>query len=372
MKKILEIWLWHYSGDSRIFFKQAVSLSNEFNVKCLWWFFSLKKWSWFENWINNIENIWLTWNRLLILFKAIIYWLKNKSDIYVAHDIDSYIVVVFIKLFRWNSKIVFDSHEYYEKLDIKKLNFVWRIVYIFYLYILKPISIKLFSWVTVVTEDMKDYYNISNKEIIYNFPYWKLFDDIKSNNKLSKKYFYFIYHWWINVDRWLFEMLEIFNEYKKINKEIKFLLIWPFKWLNLEKQFVEKVTKIWLIDDIIITWKLSYNETISYIKNDVKKIWFCLFDNVWQMSKTIPIKMLEYLYLGIPQIWSNHINSFNNFINKNNAWISVEYWNIENELEWIKNIFNNYEEYKNNCNKIKSSFTWENEEEKLLKFYKNL
>lgn len=373
MKKILELGLAHHNWDSRIFYKQAVSLSNEFNIKCLWWIFSNKKWSWYEDNISNIENIWISGNRLTVLFNSLLFLFKNKSDIYVAHDIDSYLVLIIFKLFNWKSKIVFDSHEYYDLYDSSKFSRMELILLMTFSKIIKPLTIKLFSWVTVVTKDMQDFYiEVKEKKIIFNYPILDFFDLIKSNEKLSKDYFYFIYHWWISEDRGIFEMIKIFSDYYKNNSKIKFLLIWNFTSKKLERDIIESLKLKGLINNFIITWQLSLLETISYIKNDVKKIGFCLFDNVWQMSKSIPIKMLEYLSLEIPQIWSNYINSFNKIINKNNAWFSVEYWNIKDELDSIKIIFSNYEYYKNNCNKIKNNFTWKNEEIKLLEFYKKI
>lgn len=369
MKKITILWLGHYFWDSRIFYKQALSLSKEFEVKCLWWIFSSKKWEFEVKWI---KNIWFSSNRLFILFKAWWYGIKYKSDIYVAHDIDSYLVVVWIKLFRWKSKIIFDSHEYYNLYDKAKFSKIELILLFIFSKIIKPSTIRLFNWVTVVTEDMKDFYRLKNKEVIYNFPSLLIFNNIKKNNLLYDNYKYFIYHWSISEDRWLNKMLEIYIESKKIFNNLKFLIIWPFSRKTLEVDFKEKIKKLWLEKNIIITWKLSYEVTISYIKNSVPKIWFCLFSNTWQISKSIPIKMLEYLYLEIPQIWSNHIKSFNKIIVNNKTWLAINYWNIQESVNAVKEIYNNYNEYTNNCWKIKNNYTWENEEKKLLEFYKKL
>lgn len=370
MKKVIIFWLAHRNWDWRIFYKQALSLFNIFNINCIWWVFSSKKGKWNEEWI---ENVWIPWNRVIILFRAWFYGIKNKADLYVAHDIDSYLVVVWIKLFRWNSKIIFDSHEYYDLYD--KSKFSWFELFLLFSFskIIKPITIWLFSWVTVVTKDMKSFYTtVKNKEIIFNFPITNLFDGINSNTQLQKESKYFIYHWLISEDRWIFKMIELFERYLKINKNTKFLLIWNFSSLLLENQVNNILDKKWIKEHFIITWQLSLLETISYLKNDVEKIWFCLFDNVWQISRSIPIKMFEYLYLNIPQVWSNNITSFNDTINSINAWISVEYWNIDDELEWVENLFNNYNKYITSCINNKEKYIWKNEEKKLLNFYKKI
>jgi hypothetical protein len=46
-----------------------------------------------------------------------------------------------------------------------------------------------------VTKDMQDFYiEVKEKIIIFNYPILDFFDLIKSNEKLSKDYSYFIYH----------------------------------------------------------------------------------------------------------------------------------------------------------------------------------
>lgn len=369
MKKILILWLAHRNWDSRIFYKQAISLSKSFDVKCIWWIFSSKKWYWKE---DKIKNIGITWNRIIVLFKSWLYWIKNKSDIYVAHDIDSYLVVLFIKLFRWKSKIIFDSHEYYDLYDKSKCSKIELFLLFLFSKIIKKITLKLFSWVTVTTEDMKNFYNITNKELIYNYPLTKGFDKIKANDKLSEWYLYFIYHWWISQDRWIFKMIDIFSKYKKINKNIKFLLIWTFSNKELELNVMSTLKNKWLKDDFIITWQLSLVNTISYLKNDIKKIWFCLFDNVWQISKSIPIKMYEYLYLEIPQIGSSFISSYKESIINNQCGLWVKFNDIEEQILAVKEINSNYDGFVKKCKLIKYDYTWKKEEIKLLEFYKNI
>ena len=374
MKNILEIAIWHHSWDSRVFYKQAVSLSKEFNVKCLWWVFSLKKWTWFENWINNIENIWLTWNRLLILFKAIIYWLKNKSDIYVAHDIDSYIVVVFVKLFRWNSKIVFDSHEYYDEMyKIKNYSLLEKFVFFSFSKILKNLTIKLFSWINVVTEDMKNYYNIKTKEVLYNFPLSKQLSKIEVDEKLKNKYkddFILIFQWWVTKQRWILEYLKIINEVKNDITNVKLLILWPINNKDFEKEIYEYINKYNLDSYVEILWKLPLFDVYKYTK--IANIWLNFLQSSFNNDNGIQIKIFEYLYLDTPILWTNNNHNFINFIVNNNCWLAVEYWNLEDEKKWVLEIYNNYDLYLSACKKNKDKFIWENEDKKLLKFYKKI
>ncbi len=369
MKKVLIFWLAHRNWDSRVFYKQAISLSKKFYVKCLWGVFSSKKWNWKE---EGIKNFWFEWNRIIVLFKWVLYWIRNRADLYVAHDIDSYLVVVLIKLLKWKSKIIFDSHEYYDLYNLSKFNLAWKITLFSFINIIKPFTIKLFSWITVVTEDMTDFYKLNNVETIFNYPEVNLLEKVKSNNVLSNKNKYLVYHWWISEDRGIYEMIGVFEEYLKLDDSVRFLLIGKFSTKELEDKVLDLIKWNHLSDKIIITWQLTLIETISYLKNDVDKIWFCLFDNVWQISKSIPIKMLEYLYLEIPQIWSNHIWYFNKIIEAWRAWVWVKYWEVSNEVSAVQEIFDKYWVYVKNCKDIKNNYTWWNEEKKLLEFYNNI
>lgn len=374
MKKVITIfWLGHYFWDSRIFYKQAESLSKEFDVKCIWWFFSNKKWKWTE---NEIENIWFLWNRFVILIKAWWYGIKNKSDIYIAHDIDSYLVVVWIKFFRWNSKIVFDSHEYYENFDsfdINNLNIVWKASIYLYVYLIKPLTIRLFSWVTVVTEDMKSYYPIKKIEVIYNFPLSEELENIQINNELLKKYkdnFILIFQWWISEPKWILLYLEMLKILKNDIKNIKLLFIWKIIDINFEKIIYKKIKENQIENQVEILWYMNLKDVYKFTK--IAKVWLNFLKPSFNHNNAIAIKSLEYLYLDTPIIWTNNNHNFINFIEKNNAWIAINYWNVYEWVDAVKKIYNNYDFYKNNCIKIKNNYIWKNEEIKLLNFYKNI
>lgn len=374
MKKILELGLAHHNWDSRIFYKQAVSLSNEFNIKCLWWVFSNKKWSWYENNISNIENIWISGNRLTVLFNSILFLFKNKSDIYVAHDIDSYLVLIIFKLFNWNSKIVFDSHEYYDEMyKIKNYSFIDRALYFIFSKIIKSFTIKLFSWVTVVTDDMKNYYSIQNKEIIYNFPLsdkLTLINDVYELKKIYKNKFILIYQWWVTKDRWIIEYLKIINKLINKIKNIYLLVLWPINSNDFKREIFGYIKHNKLENNVEILWKIPLFDVYKYTK--IANIWLNFLQPSFNNDNWIQIKIFEYLYLDTPVLWTNNNDNFVSFIVKNNCWLAVNYWNIEESVNAIKNIYNNYDRYIENCKFNKEKFIWKNEEEKLLKFYKKI
>lgn len=374
MKKILKLGLAHHNWDSRIFYKQAVSLSNEFNIKCLWWIFSNKKWSWYEYNISNIENIWILGNRLTVLFNSLLFLFKNKSDIYVAHDIDSYLVLIIFKLFNWKSKMIFDSHEYYDEMyKVKNYNFVDRVVYFIFSQIVKPFTIKLFSWVTVVTNDMKDYYSIENKEIIYNFPLSDKLALINDTSELKEKYkdkFILIYQWWVTKQRWIIEYLKIINKVKSKIQNIHLLILWPISSDKFNREIIEYIKDKKLEWNIEILGKLPLFDVYKYTK--ISHLGLNFLQSSFNNNNWIQIKIFEYLYLNSPILWTNNNHNFVNFIVNNNCWLAVNYGDIDEWVSAIENIFNNYKKYIKNCELNKEKFIWKNEEIKLLKFYKKI
>jgi len=365
--KITIIWIWHDILDDRIYYKQAISLSKKYNITLIWWQWKNEK-IWTDE--NNIHLIEIKGNPIKRIIKSIILGIKNKSDIYVAHDLFSYFSIVIIKLFKWKSKIVFDVHEFYSRYPIKSLNFKWKLTFIIFLYIIKPLTSRLFTGFTGATPEMLDYYpSTKEKEVIYNFPPKYLFDNIQSNNKLNSNYTYLVYHGWISEDRWIWNMLKLLKEYTKINPNVKLLLIWWFSSKELEKHIFKYIKNNKLQNKVIYTGKLPFKDTIAYLKNPVKKIWLWLCNKVWQRWKTLPIKLVEYLYLEIPVLSSSHDKYFNEIIALNNCWIWVNEKDINHQIKHLKELESNYDKYRNNCKKVKDNYIWKNEEKKLLNFY---
>ena len=373
MKRISIFWLGHYFWDSRIFYKQAKSLSSEFQIECVWGFFSEKKWVWEE---EEIKNIWLSGNRFAILAKAWWYGIQSKSDIYVAHDIDSYIVLILIKIFRWKSKIVFDSHEYYENFDsfdIENLSFLEKFLLKVFIFIVKPLTIFLFSWVTVVTEDMKIYYPQKKKEVIYNFPLSDDLSQISVDDTLSEKYkdnFILIFQWWVVRERWIMQYLEIVSLIKNDIQNIKLLIIGKINEEKFAHEISEYITKNNLELYIELIPKLPLFEVYKYTK--LAHIWLNFLEPSFNNNHGIQIKLFEYLSLETPIIGTNNNKNFIRFISDFDAWIAINYGNIEQWIKAVKDIYNNYDYYKNNCIKIKNNYIWKNEEIKLLNFYNTL
>lgn len=372
MKKILVLWLAHHVWDSRIFYKQALSLSKKFKVKCLWWAFAQNKWKWID---EKVENVWISWNRLLVLFNAINFCFKNKSDIYIAHDLDSYFVSVIIKCFKWKSKIVFDSHEYYDEMwKDQQYVMLHRIVYFLFSKFLKPITLNLFSWVVVISELMKEHYRWNYpKEIIYNFP---LIDLLDENFKLDnpEKYndkFILIYQWWLIKIRGILEYIKILNLLKKDIPNIYLILVWWFKDKNYENELKKYIEKNWLDNYVEFTWKIPLVDVYSYDK--ISHVGLNLLESNYNNDNGIQIKMFEYLYLELPSLWTNTTKYYNHFITNNwcGEWInSIK--EIDEWVEMIKKIKENYDSYKSSCRNNKNKYIWRNEEVKLIKFYNKI
>lgn len=336
-------------------------------------FFS-KKWGWYENWVKDIENIWIEWNRLIVLLKAFFYWVRNKSDIYVAHDIDSYLVVVWIKLFRWKSKIVFDSHEYYDEMwKMKQICMAHRLIYFVFSLIIKPITVWLFNWVTVVSDIMLDNYSRWwAKEIVYNFPISGFSGGVKEVEKdFLKDKFILVFQWWLTRVRGIYEYVLILEKLVESIPNIHLLIIWWFNDKAYEKQVLDYVDSSGLKDYVTFTWRIPLEEVYAY--DMLSNIWLNMLESNFNNDYWIQLKMFEYLYLELPSIWTNNAKYYKEFIVKN--WCGEVVEKVDNIEQWAEAIIkmkSNYDFYKLNCKSNKSKYVWKGEEEKLLKFYEEI
>lgn len=371
MKKISVLWLAHYVWDPRIYYKQVLSLSKENKVNCFWWSFSIKNDSWSDNWI---ENIVVNWNRLSVIINTLRYLLKNKSDLYVAHDLDSYIVLVLLKLIKWNSKIIFDSHEYYEEMwKMNQISFSHKVVYFVFTFILKPLTIRLFTAVTVISDLMLDKYTwVSNKEIIYNFPLTWFSENLKEikSERFNDK-FILVFQWWLTKVRWIFEYVLMLEKLIKVIPNIHLLIIWWFKDKKYEQKVFDYVSDNNLSEYVTFTWQIPLEEVYSY--DLISHIWLNLLESNFNNNYWIQLKMFEYMFLELPSIWTNNTKYYKEFIVKNWCWEVIEsVWSIDQWFDMIIKMKNNYDFYKWNCKKYKNSYTWDNEEKKLLSFYNSI
>lgn len=368
LESITILWLWHRLWDSRVYQKQASSLARQYSIRCLRGFFA--RWekpttddAWIENIIFSQPRI------LVILIAAFSCW-RDPTSLYIGHDLDSYTALIILKVLTlWKAKIVFDSHEYYQLYSLSEFNNTQKTFLLFFRRFLFPFTKWWFNGYMTATEDMKEYFPSKiPHQTLYNFPHTAFLDDIEPNNLLDAESTYLVYHGGISKERWIQEICDAYTQIKQTKSipSCKLLLIGNAK--NSATQEIIDNCKSTHGNDMTHTWQLPYNETIAYLKNDVKKIWLCIMHDVWQINRSIPIKMLEYLALDIPQVWSENIASFNEMIAHNHCGETAPIENLDVIVDKVNRINNDYDSYSNAITDNKANYTRQSEEKKLLDF----
>lgn len=371
IKSVTHIGLRHSPEDSRVFYRECVSLSKSYTVNLICVENETKEFT--KDGVNIIKLKQKTFPLLLIqaFFKAV----RLSSEVYHVHDVEGLIISFLLKLLYWNKTIIFDVHEYYDAYALDKnkvLNKRGKVFHKMYTFLLKPALTRFCKGIIVICPIMKEDYSRLNKnvEIIYNYPKSSLLEEIKSNNKLDPKYDYLVYHGGIKEDRGIMLYPRLLKALE--DGRVRLLIMGAFKYENLKSRFDNLCKELDIEHRVITTGQLPFKETISYLKNNVHFIGMTLFTYQEDHKKAINMKIFEYLYLGMPQIGSDYRIYFKKFILDNKTGIGADFHNIESQIRAAKTIFSNYDEYRNRCLEIRKNYIWETEEKKLLRYYQGL
>lgn len=349
----------HKWNDTRIFSKEALSLSKKYKV-----LLSAKA-NFKKKKIKKIEVYGLydynkRFLRPLNWIKILFRIMKSKSKVIHFHDPELIILGVFLKLFT-NKKVVYDIHEDYTKTIIKKnwLGPLWvrKIISRIFGFLETNIS-NIFDLNIIVIDNWMNKYK--NSVVVKNYPVIEKidFDDITKKNRV-------VYIGNLGKERGIEEMIESFD--KLSNEDIVLDLIG--KWSN-EKLKEKIMPKINLNKNINFLGYLPISEAKKYLKE--AKLGFCLYTDK-KFEENIPVKMYEYLSYGTPVLFSN-FESWKNKISKEGWGIPVNPSNIEEIIKEIDCYFenDNFPNYFKKCIEYRKKYDWKNEEEKLLDAYNNL
>jgi glycosyltransferase involved in cell wall biosynthesis len=371
MKSVIHIGLWHTVEDSRVFYRECVSLSKKYAVALICVGDETKEYVKDGVRVFQIEKRFYPFFFVQAFFRAI----SLPGEVYHVHEVDSLLLAFFLKTFHWNKKVVFDVHEYYEDYALdkrKKLNKKAKLWFKTYTFLLKPILSRFCKGIITINPLMKEDYSRLNKsvEVIYNFPESSLLNEVKPNGLLDTHYDYLLYHGGIKEDRGILLYPRLLNALEDEN--VRLLVIGGFVYDNLKQRFNALCKELDIEHRVITTGQLAFKETISYLKNNVRYIGLSLFTYQNDHRKAINMKIFEYLYLGIPQVGSDWRIYFNKFILDNQAGIGADYYDINSQIKAVKTIFSNYETFRNRCLEFKDNYTWETEKNKLFRFYEKI
>ncbi len=314
----------------------------------------------------------LSGNIILKLIKAIKEGLNEKSDIYHVHDMEGLLAGVFIKILRQKSKLVWDVHEYYNKiLKDNPINIQGRI-FLYVMCLLEPIFIKLFvDGIIVVNDDLVERYKklVKNKDIpivaIYNYPLIDIKDTKESssnnNKRIKKDIIDLIYVGGISDLRVEF-ICKLAEHIEKEKLPIKITLLGPITTKKFNVLSYKVINYVGVV---------PHKKVRDYLKcADIALLFFSPISE--NNKKGTPRKLFEYVSAGLPVLCNEELIYAKKYVLENGWGKCVKYLDVEGAIKAIYEIMDNWEQYHKNCLNTIFKYSWENEEKKLIEFYNKI
>ena len=223
----------------------------------------------------------------------------EKADIYHFHDPD--LIFCGLALQILGKKVIMDVHEDFQASIIKKRSYSTKGVRCLIATIfntIEKISSRIFSGVTVVSEEMARKFSNANVAVVRNFP---ILDGFKREDGNRSKIFSVIYTGSIDESRGCWQILESFKMFKQRYTETKLTVIGPFENYDLEQKFRRKALEI---DSVHILGHLQWEEVRQKQREADVGLLISLF-NKDSIEKTYPVKLFEYMSAGLAVVISN-------------------------------------------------------------------
>ncbi|NQV19051.1 MAG: glycosyltransferase [Armatimonadetes bacterium] len=373
MKKIFMFTSVHNWNDTRIFYKEAVSLAKKYEVELhapadfdfkeenSVKIYGLPRWYKVSERKKIRKEIWQRIN-------------KTDADIFHFHDPELVFMGMLLKIFK-KKKVIYDIHEnYYTSILLKKwipTKYLRKIVALLFSFIEK-FSCSFFDAIIFAEIYYKN--NFSNKHImksvdVLNYPLLKKIESKKSKDNVTK----IIYTGGVTVERGTINMINGVKELIKRKINAKLYLV---GYLNDENiiSIIENNTK--LNENVVIIGKREFVDRLvidkEYLSADIG---LALISSKEHYEKKLLTKFFEYMQNQIPIIISNYQN-WEKLINETNCGLCVDPLNPKEIADAIEYIINNPEIAKqmgkNGRKAVEEKFNWKNEEKKLFKIYKEI
>jgi glycosyltransferase involved in cell wall biosynthesis len=395
MKTILHISNHHSSFDDRIFYKELISLSSNYNCYLISGGNLSGKLTTmggdtvapgmhnnitimpFPNSISRniimriirkifvpVYNL-LYYNACFIKIANICKTANIKPDVIHFHDLDFYSIAKKLKKY-FRCKLVFDCHEFYfsycfqNKLSYTTLKKAAKSV------MLLKQAVRSSDYVISVTKNLDNIISLimksDNHAIIYNsslFP-------VKDALELMENRICLVHEGAMSFNRGLRLMLELFTDgYFRNNVKLK--IVGSLE--GAEKTFFYNFCEEHGIDDsmVEVTGWIPYEKLPGYLSGNIGIIFF---EKTFNTYYGMPNKLFNYINASMP-ILSTHCAELSDFIEYNKIGCIVER-NIDSIKMGLKELVSNYSFYQKNIKNIQNLVSWEAEKNKLISLYQKL
>lgn len=360
-KNIAVVTTRHDRSDVRIFSKQVMSLYEKYNID----FYVLDGKG--NDLIKNINIIdYSTKNSILtkILFdypKIIYAIILNKYHSVHFHDPDFLIYTPLLKLFKRSTSIYYDIHEDLPRQILTKPYLRFRNIISFFIEIIENLLTFLFiDKIFCATPAISNRFSFIKKNyVVANYPqinFLKKFI-ISDFKKISNS---ICYIGSISFTRGLKEILNLAG----LNSIDSIELIGRFE--NSDTELFAKAHKNW--NKINYHGILSQEKLFKIVSNS--KAGLCLLHPTKNYLESIPVKIFEYMAIGLPVIYSN-FPFWKTLYLKYNIGLNLNPLDVDmkklNEFLNDSNILN--ETRINNVKVINKFFSWESQYKILISNY---
>jgi glycosyltransferase involved in cell wall biosynthesis len=300
-----------------------------------------------------------------------------EADVYHFHDLQLNRIGPKLKKLRHNPKVIYDVHEPYPEI-IRYLHSggiiknIYHKIYADYIDNWQGKRALKYDLIITTEENVALYFKQIISElkvkIIYNYSTFSV-----NENNDNKKEFDVIYAGGISSWRGIFEILEVAILAKSRKIDLKILFIGKVKEPGLKKKILNIIESNNLKSHFFLFDAIPY-EQISEFYNK-SKIGLCIFKDNPVYRIIMPIKIFEYMAMGLPYICNNfgHAAKLAKLENCGVTIDNVTSEDLLNEIILLKN--DNHllrKKSLNGINAYKTKYRWEYMENELLSIYHQL
>lgn len=372
-KKICFITTVHHAYDTRIYFKEILSL-----VKAGYFINYIVKENSFNTEVPNIKlyplpNRQGIWNRLKNVFIASKLAIQLNSRIYHFHDPELIILGLILKIF-YRKVVIYDIHEiHFDEIKhkpylLKPIALIISAIY----QLIELIATKIFDK-NILSETMyRNYYKGDNFLVVQNFILSKYIIEEKQVVKESANELNIVYIGSITEIRGIFEIINFATMIKAL-PNVTIHLIGPFDAQGLEKKVRELINHRDLNHMFKIYGRLHFPQAHAIARKcDLGLIFL---HPILNNLTILPTKLFEYMGNGLAVIMSN-FPLWVQFNENYQCGLTIDIFNLTRQksglLEFLSNKDKMNKIKQRNLNTVREKFVWEIEEKKLLNLYSQL
>jgi len=361
MKSVVHVSIRHPALDTRIFYKECLTLKNaDYSVNLIVPHPKSEKIEGinivplpiYKKRINKIMI-----NILLTLIKSI----KLNADIYHIHDPELIPLGLILKLF--GKKLIYDAHEdFYSDTKSKKWLGVTKRPIALMLSFFEKVALRTFNNVIVATPTIGENLKSEKTILIRNFPIINFLDKYPKQEK-NRDCIKIIYAGGLTRDRGIKELI---ISLENLNSKVELLLLG--KW---EEGFYQecKELKSWSYTKYL--GKVPFKETLSYLS--VSHIGIATLYPTDSYLKSLPVKVFEYMAFSIPTVmsdfpyWKEMYSECALFVDPHDPKDIAEKINtLIDDRKLREKLGQKGREL------IETKYNWEKESKKLIKLYESL